>query len=78
MVLAAAPASAWRAVDPHDTLYVNLPQGRVVIELAPQFAPRYVANIKQLARQGFSTGCPSFACRTTPSWNGAIPPAASR
>jgi cyclophilin family peptidyl-prolyl cis-trans isomerase len=60
MVLAAAPASAWRAVDPHDTLYVNLPQGRVVIELAPRFAPRYVANIERLARQGFYDRLPIF------------------
>ena len=55
-----APASAWRALDPGDTLYVELPQGRVVIELAPQFAPRYVANIKKLARQGYFNGLPIF------------------
>ncbi len=60
MVLASAPASAWRAVDPRDTLYVTLPQGRVVIELAPQFAPRYVANVESLARQGFFDGLPIF------------------
>ena len=60
MILAGAPASAWRALDPHDTLYLRLPQGRVVIELAPQFAPRYVANIKSLARQGFYNGLPIF------------------
>ena len=55
-----APASAWRPLDPGDTLYLNLPQGRVVIELAPQFAPRYVANIKKLVRQGFFNGLPIF------------------
>jgi len=60
MLLANAPASAWSAVDPDDTLYVNLPRGRVVIELAPQFAPRYVANIRRLARQGFFDGLPVF------------------
>lgn len=59
-MLASAPESAWRAIDPHDTLYVNLPQGRVVIELAPQFAPRYVANIRKLVRQGFFDGLPIF------------------
>ena len=59
-MLAGAPASAWRALDPDDTLYVTLPQGRVVIELAPQFAPRYVANIKKLVRQGFFNGLPIF------------------
>lgn len=60
MILAGAPASAWRALDPHDTLYMTLPRGRVVIELAPQFAPRYVANIKSLVRQGFYNGLPIF------------------
>ena len=59
-MLASAPASAWRTLDPDDTLYMTLPQGRVVIELAPQFAPRYVANIKKLVRQGFFNGLPIF------------------
>jgi peptidylprolyl isomerase len=59
-MLESAPASAWRPLDPNDTLYVNLPQGRVVIELAPQFAPRYVANIRKLVRQGFFNGSPIF------------------
>lgn len=59
-MLAGAPASAWRPLDPENTLYVNLPQGRVIIELAPQFAPREVANIKRLVRQGFFDGLPIF------------------
>jgi cyclophilin family peptidyl-prolyl cis-trans isomerase len=59
-MLADAPASAWRALDPEDTLYLRLPRGRVVIELAPQFAPRYVANIKKLVREGFFNGLPIF------------------
>ena len=59
-MLASAPPSAWRALDPDNTLYVTLPQGRAVIELAPQFAPRYVANIKKLVREGFFDGLPIF------------------
>lgn len=59
-MLESAPASAWRALDPDNTLYMRLPQGRVVIELAPQFAPRYVANIKKLVRGGFFNGLPVF------------------
>jgi peptidylprolyl isomerase len=55
-ILAASPAADWRAVDPEDILYVTLPQGRVVIELAPAFAPHHVANIKRLARAGFYDG----------------------
>lgn len=49
-VLAAAPASDWRAVDDAHTLYLELPKGRVVIELEPALAPRTVANIEQFAR----------------------------
>jgi cyclophilin family peptidyl-prolyl cis-trans isomerase len=60
MIVSSAPASAWRPLDPRDTLYMRLPRGRVVIALAPQFAPRYVANIESLARQGFFDGLPIF------------------
>lgn len=49
-VLAQAPASAWRQPDPNDTLYLELPSGRVVIELAADFAPRHVGNIRRLAQ----------------------------
>jgi peptidylprolyl isomerase len=52
-ILAASPAADWRDVDPQDTLYLSLPQGRVVIELAPAFAPNHVANIERLARARF-------------------------
>jgi peptidylprolyl isomerase len=49
-VLAATGPADWRPLDPDNTLYVELPGGRVVIELAPRFAPLHVANIKALAR----------------------------
>lgn len=52
----AAPASAWRSLDPANTLYMELPAGRVVIELAPGFAPEHVANIKAMAKGGFWDG----------------------
>lgn len=55
-VLASASASDWRPLDPANTLYVTLPGGRVVIELAPDFAPRHVANVKQLVRQRYFDG----------------------
>jgi len=45
-----APASPWRLLDPANTLYMELEAGRVVIELAPQFAPNHVANIRALVR----------------------------
>src|SRR6267378_2392330 len=41
-ILAASKPSDWRAPDPENTLYMDLPAGRVVVELAPDFAPRHV------------------------------------
>ena len=55
-ILDAAPASAWRTPDPDDTLYLELASGRVVIELAPGFAPEHVANIRTLAKEGYWDG----------------------
>ena len=56
-VVAAAPASAWRDIDPDDILIVDVKdRGHVVIQLAPDFAPVHVANIKALARSGYWQG----------------------
>ena len=55
-VLAASSPADWRALDPENTLYVELPGGRVVIELAPAFAPLHGANIKTLTRAGYFNG----------------------
>ena len=42
--------------DLENTLYLDVPAGRVVIELRPDLAPGHVARIKELARQGFYDG----------------------
>lgn len=55
-IVEAAPADAWRPVDPENTLIMDLPQGPVVIELRPDFAPSHVARIKELTRAGFYDG----------------------
>ncbi len=55
-ILAASPASAWRALNDQHTLYMDLPGGRVVIELLPALAPHTVANIEALARLHFFDG----------------------
>ncbi|MCL2473515.1 MAG: peptidylprolyl isomerase [Alphaproteobacteria bacterium] len=39
-----------------NTLYLDLPDGRVVIRLRPDLAPNHVARIKELTRQGFYDG----------------------
>jgi peptidylprolyl isomerase len=55
-ILAASKPSDWRPLDPENTLYLELTSGRVVIELAPAFAPRHVANVKALVREGYFNG----------------------
>jgi len=45
-----------KAADPENTLYMELKDGRVVIELLPNVAPKTVARIKELTRQGFYDG----------------------
>ncbi|MCR9212486.1 MAG: peptidylprolyl isomerase [Proteobacteria bacterium] len=44
------------ARDLENTLYLELKDGRVVIEMRPDLAPNHVARIKELARQGFYDG----------------------
>lgn len=55
-VLAATKPSDWRPLDPENTLYLDLPAGRVVIELHPAFAPGHVSNVKALVREGYFDG----------------------
>ncbi len=55
-VLANSSAADWRPLDPQNTLYMELPAGRVIIELATQFAPHHIANIEALAREGYYDG----------------------
>ncbi len=47
---------AGAAKDKENMLYLDLKDGRVVIELLPELAPNHVARIKELARQGFYDG----------------------
>jgi peptidylprolyl isomerase len=55
-VLASASPADWRTPDPEQTLYLELASGRVVIELAPSFAPNHVANLKTMAREKYFDG----------------------
>ncbi|MEO8016747.1 MAG: peptidylprolyl isomerase [Pseudomonadota bacterium] len=55
-VLNSAKPEDWRRPDPANTLYMELDSGRVIIELAPRFAPLHVANIKQLVREKYFDG----------------------
>ncbi len=56
IVETAGPA-AWRDVAPEDLVVMKLADGATVVyQLAPDFAPVHVANIRQLVRSGFFNG----------------------
>ena len=56
-IVAAAPASAWKAIPADDLMVMDLANGgRIVVQLAPAFAPVHVANIKALARGKYWDG----------------------
>ena len=54
----AKPAKAQmpKSGDLENTLYLDLKDGRVVIEMRPDLAPKHVKRIKELVRQGFYNG----------------------
>jgi cyclophilin family peptidyl-prolyl cis-trans isomerase len=52
-VLKASKPTDWRPLDPENTIYMDLPTGRVIIELAPSFAPNTAANIRALVREQY-------------------------
>jgi peptidylprolyl isomerase len=54
--IALASNAGGAAPDPENTLYLDLKDGRVVIELRPDLAPKHVARIKELTRKGFYDG----------------------
>lgn len=55
-LLAKSKAQEWRAPDPQNLLVMKLPQGQVLIELAPDFTPQHAANIRSLAREHYFDG----------------------
>lgn len=55
-ILSRATPSDWRKVDQAHVLYMDLAQGRVVMELHPQMAPEHVKNVKKLAREKYWDG----------------------
>src|SRR3546814_2732893 len=53
MTISVGPATA---EDLENQLYLDLDYGRVVIELRPDIAPKHVARIKELTRDGVYGG----------------------
>jgi peptidylprolyl isomerase len=56
IILAMTITGAANGQDLENTLYMDLEEGRVVIELRPDLAPKHVARIKELSRAGFYDG----------------------
>ena len=53
-VVAASKPGEWRAIPADDLMVIDLKTGRrIVVQLAPLFAPVHVANIRALARSGY-------------------------
>ena len=54
--MATENTGAAAAADPENTLVLELKDGTVLIEMLPDVAPKHVARIKELVRQGFYDG----------------------
>ena len=52
------PAAAQPKTDPENTLLMDLKNGQVVIQMLPDVAPKHVAQIKALVREGFYNNTP--------------------
>lgn len=55
-ILAQSPATDWAPLDPNNTLYMDLPAGRVVILLSPDFSPQHTDNVRALAHANYWEG----------------------
>ena len=88
--LATAASAAPPALDPENTLVIELKSGKVTIQLRPDLAPKHVERVKKLAREGFydgivfhrvipgfmaQTGDPLAALAARPSGTSAAPSA---
>lgn len=55
-LLAKSQPQEWRTPNPQNLLVMQLPQGQVLIELASDFTPLHVTNIRTLAREHYYDG----------------------
>ena len=53
----AAPTEAdWRTPDPNNVLVIDTNQGRIVVEMIPEIAPKHVDQVRALAHENFYDG----------------------
>lgn len=52
----ATSAADWRTPDPENLMVIDTNKGRIIVELAPEVAPKSVERLKALTRQGFYDG----------------------
>ena len=58
IVMTARMSEAQTPADPANTVYLDLKDGRVVIQLLPDIAPKAVARVKELCAKHFYDGVP--------------------
>ncbi|MGS2722269.1 peptidylprolyl isomerase [Porticoccus sp. GXU_MW_L64] len=55
-VMASLAPSDWRQPDPANLLYMQTRSGEIIIELAPAFAPKHIANIRTMVKERYFDG----------------------
>jgi peptidylprolyl isomerase len=55
-LFAGAASSQAQAPDPQNTLVIETSKGNILIRLRPDLAPKHVAQVKRLAKEGFYNG----------------------
>jgi peptidylprolyl isomerase len=55
-LIAATSSSQAQAPDPQNTLVIETSKGNILIKLRPDLAPKHVAQVKRLAKEGFYNG----------------------
>ncbi len=55
-IVAEAMPEEWVTPDPERILYIDIPQGRIVVLMSADLAPNHVAQVQTLAREGYYDG----------------------
>lgn len=55
-IMEAAPDAAWVRPDPGETLYIDVPAGRIVVRLVPEAAPHHYEQVRTLTADGYYDG----------------------